>query len=155
MLLQVGIAQAKTTCNALLDSGAAVNVMAEHIYKEFINNKSLTSTTNLLNCVSNQPINCKGEVTASVNMGAHKEECVFYVTSTKESAHDIILGHGCTNIGVNFGRTISTSFGRINLPAATDAIVTTTIPCATPAPRANTTDQRHLKSTMGHTQGTI
>lgn len=71
MLLQVGIAQAKTTCNGILDSGGAVNVMAEHIYKEFIN-KSLTSTTNKLNSVSNQPINCKGMVTASVNVGAHK-----------------------------------------------------------------------------------
>ena len=35
MLLKVGIDCANNTCIALLDSGAAVNVMAEHVFRKF------------------------------------------------------------------------------------------------------------------------
>ena len=79
MLLKVGIPQTKTTCNALLDLGAMVNVMAKHIFNKFMN-RSLIPTTKLLNSVSDKPINFKGVVTTSINVGEHKEECVFYVT---------------------------------------------------------------------------
>ena len=138
--------------NALLDSGALVNVMAEHIYKEFIN-KSLTSTTNLLNSVSNQPINCKGVVTTSVNVDA---ECVFYA-HTKER-HDIILGRACAQTSNSNGRTaISTS-----LLALKELTFPLQLMLLSPLPyhvqcqhESKHNNQRNLKSTMGHTQGTI
>ena len=75
-------------------------------------------------------------VTASVNVGAHKEQCVFYVTSTKESAHDIIIRHAWMHkhrCEFNWeDRNIDLTFGtqRTNIPATIDAIITTTIPCA-------------------------
>ena len=89
--LHVGIDNANNACTTLLDSGAAVNVMAEHVFNKFVINP-LTPTTIQLNNVSNQAITCKGMAIVSVSVGAHKEDCLFHVTDNKESAHDVILG---------------------------------------------------------------
>lgn len=91
MLLQVGIDHSKNTSNALLDSGAGVNVMSKHIYKKFVN-KALSSTTHRLNTFLNQAVNCKGVIFVALNVGTYKDGCLFYVIEDMESAHNIILG---------------------------------------------------------------
>ena len=135
MLLQIGINNANKTCKALLDSGADVNIMAEHIYNAFVR-QPLTSTSAQLNSIANQEVNCQGMVTVSVFVDGCKEACQFYVTGSEESAHDIILGrawmhrHRCQfdweerNIHLVIGTK------QITLPEATKATIMPTIPKA-------------------------
>ena len=130
MLLEVGIDGTNNTCIALLDSGAVVNVMVEHVYKKFVVNP-LTPTTIQLNTASNQAIACKGMVMVSTSIGEHKEECHFHVTDNKESAHDIILGcswmhkHRCQFDWDKRTITVALCNQSVVLPVAAEATSTT------------------------------
>ena len=148
MLLEVGIDGTNNTCIALLDSGAAVNVMAEHVYRKFVVNP-LTPTTIQLNTASNQAIACKGMVMVSTSIGEHKEECHFHVTDTKESAHDIILGrswmhkHKCQFDWDKRTITVVLCNQRVVLPVAAEATSTTeATPLATSVATAVPTRKR-------------
>ena len=137
MLLHVGIDHANNAaCTTLLDSGAAVNVMAEHVFNKFIT-KPLTPTTIQLNSVSNQAITCKGMAIVSSICGSTQRRLPLSChTDNKESAHDVILGrtwmhkHRCQFDWEEC--TINLAFGtmKITLPAVAEATVTTAIPCA-------------------------
>ena len=158
MLLPIEVNSGKGKCNALLDSGADVNVMAAHIYESFVD-KELSSTTNQLNTVSNQSINCHGVATAIVFVQGHVEKCQFYITKSGESAHDVILGrswmsrHRCqfnweaTSISVVFGQQ------QITVPAANVATTeTSTSPWAPTSAKALSPNQAmHTCTRQGHT----
>ena len=133
LLLEIGITNTNHNCKALLDSGAAVNIMAENVFKEFVK-QPLTSTSTQLNSIANQTINCRGMVTITIQVAGYKEDCLFYVTENDASAHDMVLGrtwlhrHKCQ---IEWGaRLINLVLGtqNINLPAASENISNTVRP---------------------------
>ena len=150
MLLPIGINHANNKCNALLDSGADINVMAAHIYEAFVT-QTLTSTTSQLNNIANQSIDCHGMTTASIYVNGHKENFQFYVTKSEESAHDVILGrswmsqHRCQ---LNWeANSINLVFGikQITLPTAAAASDSSDTPGATQAATTMPPKQAPLK----------